>query len=119
MTHDFATMINEKKPFHCILFDLKSAFDKVQPQMILKKLRDLCVDDSVIELLGSYLTDRTFAVTVVDESSDVHDVSSGVLQGGSVSPMLYAIFVLDLREYLPEGVKYLLYADDMKTDHEV
>ena len=104
MTHDFATMMNERKQFHCILFDLRSAFDRVQPQMMLKRLRDLCVNDSVIELFGSLLSDGTFAATLDDAFSDVHDAPSGLPQGRSVSPMLYARFVLDLREYLPEGV---------------
>ena len=91
-------MINDKKPFLCILFDLRSAFDKVQPKLMMMKLKDLCVNDSVINLLSSYLTNGTFSVSVDDAPSDSYDGPTGVPQGSCASPMLYAIFVLNLRE---------------------
>ena len=51
---------------------------------------------------------------VGNELSKAFPVPSGVPQGGCASPMLYSIFVLEINKYLPESVKYLEYADDLK-----
>ena len=40
--------------------------------------------------------------------------SSGVPQEGSLSPLLYSIFVLDINRYLHKSIDDLLYAGDIK-----
>ena len=40
---------------------------------------------------------------------------SGVPQGACLSPLLYAIFVLDFSSALPEGTRCFLFANDVKT----
>ena len=46
------------KVFGAVLLDLSAAFDLVDPTLLLKKLKLYRVDDSVLQWLRSYLTER-------------------------------------------------------------
>ena len=112
--HEYANFINERVPFHAVYFDLKSAFDKVDHRRLLAKMGQLGLHHKTIQWCSSYLTDRSFRVKVLDYLSIPHPVSSGVPQGGSLSPLLYVIYVLDIGQYIPHSIKYLSFADDLK-----
>ena len=115
MTQDFARYINEKIPFHVVYFDQKSAFDRVDHSLLLRKMNDLGISSKTVTWCRSYLTNRTFRVSIDGTLSEPRAAPSGVPQGGSLSPLLYVIFALDLREFLPPSVNYLRYADDVKA----
>jgi len=65
------------------------------------------------------LNDRSFRVRVGSETSCSYVVNNGVPQGTSIAPLLFALYVEDIRHYLPSELKYLLYADDIKIYSEV
>lgn len=114
MTQDWAMYINEKKSFHCIYFDQKSAFDRVSHHILLDKMSSLGIHEQTINLVSNYLNKRSFQVKVDNVLSQPYPAPSGVPQGSCASPLLYSIFVLDINKYIPASVKYLEYADDLK-----
>lgn len=62
----------------------------------------------------AFLSNRSFRVRVDGQLSAPRPATSGVPQGGSLSPIRYVILVLDLPEYLPPSLRAFLYADDLK-----
>ena len=114
MTQDYAEFVNGRSPFHAIYFDQRSAFDKVDHGLLLDKMSDIGIHGKTIDWCRDYLSNRTFSVCVDGVLSSPRDVTSGVIQGGSLSPTLYVIFVLDIGRFIPPEVRYLTFADDLK-----
>lgn len=114
MVQDWASYINARDNFHCIYFDQKSAFDKVPHDRLLNKLADLGLHHKTVSWCRSFLRERVFIVKINDKFSAPSPAPTGVPQGCCLSPLLYTLFILDIRHYIPTGVQYLIYADDLK-----
>ena len=106
MHSDWAMALNNKDEFDCIYFDYNKAFDRVNHSMLLKKLCDLGIDTRTYNWIKSYLTKRSFVVKVNEFLSDPSPCPSGVPQGSCLGPILFSIFVLDLKDNLPNGLNH-------------
>ena len=103
--------------------DLSKAFDKVNFKMLFFKLMDRNVPKRVIEILSNWYSKLFSYVRWNDKFSTGFFISSGVRQGGLLSPILFAICVDDLLVKLEKSklgcfVKLLccnsfMYADDL------
>ena len=69
------------------------------------------INDPVIELLKSYLTNRKQYVEIEDTKSKMLDISRGVPQGSILGPLLVIIYVNDFA-LSSEKFKFVMYADD-------
>jgi len=63
--------------------------------------------------IGQYLTKRKARVKVKHHKSKIKELKHDVPQGGVLSPTLFLIFIKDILENMPKGVKGALYADDL------
>ena len=95
-----------------IYLDFQKAFDKVQHQRLILKLKSHGMGNSIINWIGQWLTDRRQRVVVDGEVSSWKSVLSGVPQGYVLGPILFLVYI----NYLEEGVtgKILKFADDTK-----
>ena len=93
-----------------ILIDLQKAFDTIDHEIFLHKLKHIGFADSAAFWLKSYLTNRTFFVNIGKESSLPGKLSCGVPQGSILGPLIFLLYVNDM----PQAVDcdLLLYADD-------
>lgn len=64
----------------------------------------------LIRIIRSYLENRSFSVKCGNSLSERYPITSGVPQGGVLSPTLYNLFVSDIP--IPSDTKMFLYADD-------
>ena len=93
-----------------ILIGRQKAFDTIDHEIFLDKMKDLGFANSVISWLRSYLTNRTFFINRRKETSSPGELSCGVPQGSILGPLIFLIYVNNT----PQAVDYdlLRYADD-------
>lgn len=94
--------------------DFSKAFDRVNHNLLLEKMVRLHIDTKTIRWIKDYLRNRRFCVKVNDSFSPPDICPSGVPQGSCVGPLLFCIFVLDIKDVIPPSVQHKLYADDLK-----
>ena len=93
-----------------ILIDLSAAFDLVDSDILIKKLRIYGFKEDILFWVQSYLTDRHQAVWIDHVFSDFTPHSIGVPQGSILGPLFFIIYYNDLLSSLDCSID--AYADD-------
>ena len=93
-----------------ILIDLQKAFDAIDYEILLQKLKTIKFSESAIKWFKSYLSERIFLVNIENKHSEFADTSCGVPQGSILGPLLFLIYVNDTPQAVTSTL--LLYADD-------
>ena len=76
--------------------DLSAAFDLVNVNLLIKRLRIIGLPMDLIKLIEVWLTGREFYVELNGTCSQIYDSKDGTIQGSVLGPILYAIFVSPL-----------------------
>jgi len=98
-----------------VALDFSKAFDTVNHDLLLAKLRYYNLSNLAISLLRSFLLNRSQSVLVRNPLpllSSALTIPSGVPQGSILGPLLFNIFVADLPS-LPTASRLYMYADDV------
>ena len=94
-----------------IFFDVKKAFDVVNHDKLLMKLKAYIFDDVAISWVKSFLSNRKQCIIHNKLTSSMQTIKSCVPQGSVLGPVLFLLFVNDLPLFVNET--YLeMYADD-------
>ena len=93
-----------------ILMDLQKAFDTIDHNILLEKLKVIGFCHNTVNWFHSYLTDRAFLVSKENKYSSISKILGGVPQGSILGPLLFLIYVNDMKQ--PVSSDLLLYADD-------
>jgi retron-type reverse transcriptase len=94
-----------------IFLDIKKAFDTVDHEILIKKLKFYGVDGTVILWFRNYLKDRYQCTRVGDNISTFLEIKCGVPQGSILGPLLFSIYINDLVNACNLSTPYL-FADD-------
>ena len=109
--------INDCKTFgtDVVYFDFSKAFDSVNHDLILLKLKYYFgIDGRLLKFIENYLYGREQCVVLDNAKSSSKPVLSGVPQGSILGPILFVMFINDLPSCLSQGTNIALYADDTK-----
>lgn len=98
--------------------DLSKSFDVVDHSFLRQKMSTYNIPVCFVELLSSYLNNRSCFVSGNDKESAAYYASSGVPQGSVLGPLLFSLFVNDVSASINHSC-FLLYADDIKVFKEV
>ena len=97
-----------------IYLDFSKAFNKVDHQIVLQKIKELGITGNIHRWLKSFLTDRYQSVVVNGVKSDPQRVISGVPQGSVLGPLIFLILIGDIDEEISySDVKS--FADDTRA----
>ena len=115
LTDDIRIGISNRLITVLLQFDFSKAFDTVSPSKLLKKLSRMGFSKSALRWLKSYLENRKLQVLFKSSYSQECDINLGVPQGSVLGPLLFCLYINDVKDHLSDGVFRLLYADDLQV----
>ena len=112
-TNEILKNMEEKKVSSVVLLDMSKAFDSINHELLLSKLRKIGVSTSAHKWFKSYLIDRSQVVKIEDTTSKALPLEFGVPQGSIHGPLLFTVYVNDL-PLVPRYCQSAIYVDDDK-----
>lgn len=89
-------------PQALVLLDLSAAFDTVNHNILIDRARNVGIQVLALQWLSSFLSNRFQAVRLGNFSSNKKELTSGVPQGSSLSPLLVNLYLCPLIRSLKE-----------------
>lgn len=97
---------------HLLSLDLAKGFDRVSRDLLVSKMIADGFPGYTITFMNNYLTSRSLRVRWKEHVSSSCVSSTGIPQGSSIGPIIFAYFVSDLM-YQENNCRLLKYADDI------
>jgi hypothetical protein len=118
LLNDVLLALNNKTFVGGIFCDLEKAFDCVNHNLLMKKLKFYGIVGNAYALIKSYLSDRYQRVLTDDNlahsytSSGWRKIKYGVPPESILGPLLFLFYINDLPKVLNNDSKPVLFADD-------
>uniref|UniRef100_A0AA85J531 Reverse transcriptase domain-containing protein n=1 Tax=Trichobilharzia regenti TaxID=157069 RepID=A0AA85J531_TRIRE len=97
-----------------LYFDISRAFDMVSHSILFEKLYSCGIRNPLLNWLKSFLSNRVQITKVGSVLSHPRQISSGVVQGSVLGPLLFTVYINSICKCFTSG-KPFLYADDLKV----
>ena len=118
-------LVDEGLQVDVLYLDFRKAFDVVPKERLLAKMDSIGVRGKVltwVRVVREWLTGRTQRVVLNGKESGLGEVKSGVVQGSTLGPTLFLIYINDISSAVREGESAIdlttsilsLFADDTK-----
>ena len=104
--------VDEGSRIDIIYLNFQKAFDSVQHQRLIIKLKSHGIGICILNWTEQWLSDRRQRVVVDGEVSNGKPILNGVPQGSVLGPILFLVYTNDLEEVVTSNI--LKFADDIK-----
>ena len=94
-------------------FDFSKAFDSVSHNILCSKLKQVNINPYIINWLISFLDHRKQRVVVDGYSTEYVSINRGVPQGTVLGPVLFSIFINDIKAVNTDRNLLVKFADDI------
>ena len=120
LTDNIVSSLYDDKSLDIIYFDFAKAFDTVNHNLLLRKLKThYKIEARLLKFLINYLQNRHQRVVLENVFSDYLPVIPGVPQGSILGPLLFFLFINDISSGISTGTNICLFADDTKIWHQM
>ena len=117
--NDWSITLNNRNNVAVAYIDFQRAFDSVTHPKLAHKLKAYGIEGALLEWILNFLSDRKHRTRVANSYSGFAPISSGVVQGSCLGPLLFLLFINDLLDEFNMPVTCKLYADDAKLYTDV
>ena len=115
-------LVDEGHAVDVLYLDFRKAFDVVPKERLLAKMNSIGMGGKVVGWVREWLSGRTQKVVLNGKESGLGSVRSGVVQGSSLGPTLFLIYINDISTAVNNGESAIdltnsilsLFADDTK-----
>ncbi len=94
-----------------IFLDLSKAFDTINHDILIDKLKYYGIRNKELELIRNYLHNRKQCTQYNDTISDLLSITHGIPQGSILGPLLFIIYINDIAS-VSDTLSSILFADD-------
>jgi len=94
-----------------IYLDMTKAFDTLDHNILLHKLKYYGIRNKALALFNSYMTNRYQYIVLNNSKSDLLPIKTGVPQGSILGPLLFIIYINDIVQ-ASNIFRPIIYADD-------
>ena len=109
---DMTQAIDSRRGVLLLLLDVSAAFDTLDHTILLLRLRDIGLSQTVFTWFTSYLAGRTNAIKILEATSAPRLIHHGVPQGSVLGLMLFNMYILPIADiFESHQVRYQIYAD--------
>ena len=112
-----------KKKLYAIFIDFKKAYDTVNRDILMKRLRSLGIDGLFLSNIFSMYKKTEYCVKLKNGHTRAINSNLGLKQGCPLSPMLFNLYIDDINDIFDdkcdpiciqnEQINHFLYADDL------
>ena len=103
-----------------VFIDLSKAFDCISHNILLDKLQHYGIRGLPLNWFSDYLTSRKQFTVVNGLNSQINPILCGVPQGSILGPLLFLLYINDLRYICSDKISIVMFADDTSlfTNHK-
>ena len=114
---DILQAMDNQRVVCLILLDLSTAFDMVNHQLLLNRLKyRFRFSGVILDWIGSYRTERKQRVAIGDVQSDAVELLQGAPQGSVLGPILFSLYTSPLGDICHQhNVNFHAFADDQQS----